>query len=354
MKPKTIILMVVAIVCGLGASYMTSRLLAEREEQPERVVVQEVPKVKLLVAKKALPLGQTIKDAQALFVEKTFSRDDAPKDVVTDYKALQGKTLRRPLRAGDHVFVDDVREGPVTLDVPPGMRAVGLRVTIDAIASGFASLPGSKVDIIWNSKGNNADDTVSLKLLQNVLVLAADTQDLAVEGRAAPASVVTLALNPRDAERVSLASENGSLRLILRRPDDEKIHDSEFTRLSDLWAKERQAEQAKAGEPELKLPEEKLPEGVVPPAEDAKNDAELKEPQWEPIPAPQRRQHVVWYRQGDRVWKEVFELEDNEPVDDDLTRPEPSVTAAAPTPPQASTPPALQGPAIDAGRAKGG
>ena len=30
MKPKTMILMVVAVVCGLGASYMTSKLLADR------------------------------------------------------------------------------------------------------------------------------------------------------------------------------------------------------------------------------------------------------------------------------------------------------------------------------------
>ena len=29
MKPKTLILMVVAVTCGLGASYMTSRLLAK-------------------------------------------------------------------------------------------------------------------------------------------------------------------------------------------------------------------------------------------------------------------------------------------------------------------------------------
>jgi len=28
MKPKTMILMAVAVVCGLGASFMTSRLLA--------------------------------------------------------------------------------------------------------------------------------------------------------------------------------------------------------------------------------------------------------------------------------------------------------------------------------------
>lgn len=41
MKSKTVILMVVAVVCGLAASYMTSRLLADRNE-----------KIKVLVAKR--------------------------------------------------------------------------------------------------------------------------------------------------------------------------------------------------------------------------------------------------------------------------------------------------------------
>jgi pilus assembly protein CpaB len=346
MKPKTMILMVVAIVCGLGASYMTSRLLAEREEQPPQVIVQEVPKVKLLVAKKALPLGQTVKDANKLFVEKTFSRDDAPKDVVTDYKALEGKTLKRALRAGDHVFADDIREGPVTLDVPPGMRAVGLRVTIDAIAAGFASLPGSKVDIIWNVRGNNPDQTFSVKLLQNVLVLAADTQDGQTPdgGRALPASVVTLALSPKDTERVSLASENGNLRLVLRQPGDEKIQKVEITKLSDILRKDNEPEQVRT---------EDVPEAVPPvgePRQPAQPGAEeVEDSKWEPIPAPQRRQHVVWYRQGDRVWKEVFELEESgAPLDEEPT---PQVGSA---PADAPTPPLLRGPAIDAGRAKGG
>ena len=34
MKPKTMILMVVAVVCGLAASYMTSRLLADKAPPP--------------------------------------------------------------------------------------------------------------------------------------------------------------------------------------------------------------------------------------------------------------------------------------------------------------------------------
>ena len=56
MKPKTIALMVVAGVCGLGASIMTSRILAERSNQPSGEV-----KVKVLKAKTKVPAFQVLK-----------------------------------------------------------------------------------------------------------------------------------------------------------------------------------------------------------------------------------------------------------------------------------------------------
>ena len=44
MKPKTMVLILAAVACGLGASFMTSRLLSERQSDEEKVDV--------LVAKK--------------------------------------------------------------------------------------------------------------------------------------------------------------------------------------------------------------------------------------------------------------------------------------------------------------
>jgi pilus assembly protein CpaB len=332
MKPKTMILMVVAVVCGLGASYLTSRLLAEREDQPAALAAPPpVEKVTLIVARKPLPLGQIIKDARKIFAEKTITKEDAPKDVITDWKGLEGKTLKRPLRAGDHIFQDDLRDGPVTLEVPPGHRALGVRVTVEAIAAGFASLPGSKVDILWNRRGNNDDQTFSMKLLQNVLVLAADTTDGAVDGKAIPASVVTLALTPKDAERVSLASESGTLRLILRRPDDETVDNrTKPTRLADV-GKEPSKDEQRAED--LSLPAEK------------ENDPPLvTEEKWEPIPPPVVRRHLVTIREGDRIRTEVFELPDADDRDDETTE-----TAQAPPQPEPQ-----QAPEARPGRAKGG
>jgi pilus assembly protein CpaB len=301
------------------------------------VVAPPIEKVKLLVAKKGLPLGQMLKKPANLFAEKQFTKDDAPKDAVTDFKALEGKTLRRPLRPGDHVFPDDISDGPVTLEVPPGHRAVGLRVTIDAIASGFASLPGSKVDIIWNMKGNNADQTFSMKLLQNTLVLAADMQDRVVEGRAVPASVVTLALTPKDAERVSLASENGTLRLVLRRPDDDSISKAEPTKLSDVIRVKKDVEKVVEAAPVPDVGDEPAPA--------------VEESRWEPIPAPQPRRHTVTRREGDRQWKEVFELEEEDGPDEVLVAQAERPVAT----PEAAEPDAEHLPAPQAdNRSKGG
>jgi pilus assembly protein CpaB len=306
MKPKTMILMVVAIVCGLGASYMTSRLLAEREEQPTVVqVAPPVEKVTLVVAKKPLPIGQMIKNAKNLFVEKSFVKEDAPKDCIGDWKSLEGKVLKRSLRTGDHVFADDISDRPQTLEVPPGMRALGLPVNLASIASGFASLPGSRVDIIWNYRGPNPTQTFAMKLLQNVLVLAADTQDGTPETRALPASVVTVAVTPEDAERVGLAMENGTFRLVLRRPDDNSFSHKTYTTLADVLTPPRR--------PEEMPPDEKIGEEPVKPAEKVAETKpeELPAEKWESIPAPQVRKHVVTIREGDRVRYETYELDDD-------------------------------------------
>ena len=61
MKPKTLILMVVAVGCGLAASYMTSKLLADRRQEAP---VEE--KVDVLTAKIKVPQFTVIKEPDKL------------------------------------------------------------------------------------------------------------------------------------------------------------------------------------------------------------------------------------------------------------------------------------------------
>jgi pilus assembly protein CpaB len=228
MKPKTLVLMGVAIACGLGASYMTSRLLAERQSDDE-------PKVSVLVAKKNLNVGDTIKQPDEQFQEKKFVRGDEPPGAIDSAEILKNRVLKRPLRAGDHITQDDLIGDKDTYGMPfvltEGYRAIGVRVNAESVASGFASLPLSRVDIINTVRRGDDKSTYSQVILENVLVLAADTEMRRDEsGKPQPAQVVTLALKPEEALKVALAREMGTLSLMLRKIND--AHRTENTKLT--------------------------------------------------------------------------------------------------------------------------
>src|SRR5262249_55605729 len=66
------------------------------------------------------------------------------------------------------------KEGDV-LPIPEGHKAVGLRVQMDTTISGFASLPGSHVDILQTVHRPGIGSYTQV-LIENVRVLAADQQ----------------------------------------------------------------------------------------------------------------------------------------------------------------------------------
>jgi pilus assembly protein CpaB len=353
MKPKTLILMVVAIVCGLGASYMTSRLLAERGSE------EETAKVSVLVAKKHLDMGTHLKTPAELFEQKVFIRGQEPKTGLSSLDAVKGKFLRRSLRKGDFIAGEDLADEFSQLPIPPGMRAVGIRVNNDSSAAGWASLPGSRVDIVSTIRRTGDDDgAYSEILLQNVLVLAADGnrgRDGEASG-AMPANVVTVALDPKDALKVDLASQMGSLRLILRNPADETNSDAtRVTSASLIRGKGYKPKESAANggfEPPPVGDGPSVPVVVAPKQKD------------EPPPlveAPVVPTHTVVVTEGDNTRKVVFQLGKNGEVNkDDVQRaPEPRVrelppAAVAPAPaPKDNETPAPPAPAPAQKNAKG-
>src|SRR5262249_22094983 len=148
------------------------RLIAERGE----AAPADQPKVGVLVAKKNLDMGTFVKNPQDLFEEKLFAKGDEPKNAVVAFEVLKVKYLKRSLRAGDHVTPDDLTDNGngINWQLPEGHRAIGIRVNTEGIAGGWASLPGSRVDIISTVRRSSDDDSFSQVLLSDVLVLAAD------------------------------------------------------------------------------------------------------------------------------------------------------------------------------------
>jgi pilus assembly protein CpaB len=105
--------------------------------------------------------------------------------------------------------------------IPPGMRAVSVRVNEVVSVAGFVT-PGTRVDVLLTgTPGSGEQQTTTV--LQNVAVLASGhTLERTSTGEAQNTAVITLLVSPDDAQRLTLASAEGHIQLALRNPLDTK------------------------------------------------------------------------------------------------------------------------------------
>jgi pilus assembly protein CpaB len=120
--------------------------------------------------------------------------------------------------------------------IPTGMRAVSVRVNDVAGVAGFV-LPGMHVDVLVTGRPPGADDTFAATVLQNVTVLSAG-QTVQTDGKSQSMSVpvVTLLVDPVQAESLTLAASEGHLQLVLRNSSDQKMEATARRELRDLYA----------------------------------------------------------------------------------------------------------------------
>lgn len=106
--------------------------------------------------------------------------------------------------------------------IPPGMRAVSVRVNEVVSVAGFVT-PGTRVDVLLTGTPGASGDQQTTTVLQNVAVLASGhTLERSSTGEAQTTAVITLLVSPDDAQRLTLASSQGHIQLALRNPLDTK------------------------------------------------------------------------------------------------------------------------------------
>ena len=104
--------------------------------------------------------------------------------------------------------------------IPPGMRAVSVRVNEVVSVAGFVG-PGTRVDVLLTGTPNGGSEPQTTTVLQNVRVIASGhTLERNASGEAQNTPVITLLASPEDAERLTLASSEGKIQLVLRNPLD--------------------------------------------------------------------------------------------------------------------------------------
>src|SRR5262249_26990652 len=115
MNSKTLILMVVAIGCGLAAAYMTHSLFADRAERTS-----------ILVAKQRFNSWTPIKSPEEQFELEERLKSDVPKDAVTKFEAAKDHVLIKGMDKGDPLVATnmvDKNKGGLEVVLPPGKRA---------------------------------------------------------------------------------------------------------------------------------------------------------------------------------------------------------------------------------------
>ncbi len=119
--------------------------------------------------------------------------------------------------------------------IPPGMRAVSVRVNEVVAVAGFV-VPGTRVDVLLTGSSAGNTEPQTLTVLENVFVIAAG-QKLERNASGDPQStpVITLLVSPDDAQKLTLASSQGKIQLVLRNPVDTKPTDPAPLRANGLY-----------------------------------------------------------------------------------------------------------------------
>jgi Flp pilus assembly protein CpaB len=236
--PLLIILgMLLASFTIMGSCLGPVWLFTRSKDQPQQTSPSRPETAEVLVAAQEIPEGALILQPERLFVQKSFTKGEEPPDAISDVEQLRNQVLVHKLAVGQYCGRKDLSgSGAFIVDLPPDLRAMGIRVIGDD--PGRFVVPGSRADILVRER--LGEDKFQYKiLLQNILLLAVNRADMppieAKGGERNPRGeippdeakggeavlIVSVAVTAEQGEKLADALKEGPLRLIVR-PFDAK------------------------------------------------------------------------------------------------------------------------------------
>lgn len=292
MKQKNVVLVVVAVVCGLAAAILTSQMNAGTKKTVETIPV--------LVAAKDLPVGTRLaKEELDSYLEvKEFTKETVPQQYIATKDDMADKRTTRTIRKGDSFNPQDLTKF-ASLNPPKGFNMMSIHCTLEQGVSGFAG-PGSKVDVlaaipVRDRRKQQGGEPVAyvVPLFIDMLILAVDSQaQVSPESNVVPSmSMVSMAVTPEQSLLMHAAmNRNCALRLVLRNQEETPNYKDPPTH-EELWSilanEPKFDEKPLDGEPtesgdkseavKIAFAREDLPAGLVLTAEAITDKFEMKE-----------------------------------------------------------------------------
>lgn len=212
-------LMAVAIVCAAAAAavgYASLRTLSERAVSARTRDFRDV-----VVTNTDLSYG--VKLDRAMLRVVRLPREGVPAGAFGSIDSVQGQITKVFMSAREPVTTLKLssKGGGLSMLIRPDMRAVSIEVNQVSGVSGFV-LPGDRVDVLSTlDPRRDGQEAFTSTLLQSVEVLAAGQKTQQNENRPLTVQSVTLLVDPRGAEMLAHAQNQGELHLVLRNPDDQ-------------------------------------------------------------------------------------------------------------------------------------
>lgn len=347
MKVAVISLVLFGVIAAICAAVLIATLARPAGSSAPLALKAEQDVDVLVAARELQPMSVVGSDAVVI---KKVPKSQVPPNALLNPVQVVGKVLTDRMLA-DQAFTKScfAREGTgvyLATAVPQGKRAMSITL---ADWSGMAGLlyPGSLVDVLvsfktlGNDRGGRTDnELLSTTLLQGLQVLAIGSQSIAADeyqdkeaGALAQRGqvntrMVTLLVDPKQAEILQLAMQAGSVSLAMRNPLDGEHEARRLTRAREISPNGGAASVVTASDAD--------PFGdATEPAPVAAGNSMKKANEWETI--------II---RGNDASTRTFPLP-GEPTDDDGAAPGAGVTPATSTPPVAS-PAATEDPAASA------
>ncbi len=218
------VMLVIIVGLAVVVTIMVTGKVSEQETQFKAKQAELETKMsmkgKVVYTIKDIPEGQSI-PTEAL-EEREIEQSKIPQDAITSASLAAGRVAKYGIATGTIVSQHDLAPQGISLGfearLKEGMRAVTFGIDNNTGVAGFVQ-PESHVDIM--AIVGAGPETKAQPILSDVEIIAVgQIFQKAPTGQAQPASSVTVALAPEDAQKLIKAINAGKLYLTLRNDKD--------------------------------------------------------------------------------------------------------------------------------------
>ncbi|RPI20117.1 MAG: Flp pilus assembly protein CpaB, partial [Acidobacteriales bacterium] len=235
MSKRLMSVLIFALIVSAGATFLVYRLISSQMSIRAKPDTAQV-----ILASRNLPVGTLIGE---LDVKSGEWSGPLPANAVVKKENAIGRGVLATVYSGEPLVESRLAArgagAGLSATIPPGMRAVAVRVNEVVGVAGFV-VPGQRVDVLvlGTPPGNPGNlGMITKTILQNIEVLSAG-QDIqkSSEGKPVTVQVVNVLVTPEQAEILSLISTDMRIQLILRNPLDTKESQTTGTNAASIFS----------------------------------------------------------------------------------------------------------------------